>query len=76
MLKTEETVLFVGLAFEFLKTSSAVGAGNAAALPRKNFEQIWAKVIKVWANLVRFGQNLAIPKNIRPPTAMKASSKN
>jgi len=30
------------------------------------FGQIWAKVIKIWANLIRFGQNqnLASPKTL------------
>jgi len=44
------------------QTYSAVGAGDArdaAASPRKNLGQnlgeIWAKIIKTWANLIRFG---------------------
>jgi len=50
--------------------SSVVGAGDAAAPPRKYFGQhfgeIWAKVIKIWENLIRFGQNqnLAFPKTL------------
>jgi len=52
------------------ETGSAVRAGNAAAFPRKiflaKFGQIWAKVIKIWANLIRFGQNRnhASPKTL------------
>jgi len=31
-----------------------------------NLGEIWAKVIKIWANLIRFGQNenLASPKTL------------
>jgi len=39
---------------------------------RQNLGEIWAKVIKIWKNLIRFEQNKkpCIPKNIRSPTAM------
>jgi len=55
--------------------TSTVGAGDAAASPKKNFWakfgrklwkiwQIWANLIKIWANLIKFeqNQNLASPK--------------
>jgi len=52
---------------------SVVGARDAAASSKKflgqnlgKFRQIWAKVIKIWANLNRFeqNQNLAFPKTL------------
>jgi len=53
---------------------AAVGAGDAAVFPRKffgskiweNLGEIWVRVIKIWANLIRFGkiQNLASLKTL------------
>jgi len=35
------------------------------------FEQIWTKVIKIWTNLTRFGQNQNLASSFRTPSSME-----
>jgi len=42
-----------------------------------NLDDIWAKAIKIWTNLIRFGQNqnLASPKTFEPPTVVPGTQR-